>query len=82
MGYRIIALMLGRLRMPVVDAIEYYNELTKTLFTATQVGQDGKFKAKVLEEAIKKVVEIRAGVDEERMLDTRDNACKTFAFLL
>ena len=82
MGYRIIALMLGRLRMAVIDAIEYYSDLTKTVFTATQVGQDGKFKAKVLEKAIKKVVGMRAGTDEERILDMRDDACKTYEFLL
>ena|ERR1700761_7103193 len=80
--YSIIALMLGRLRMSVVDAIECYNELTKTVFTAIQIGKDGKFKAEVLEDVIKKIVEIQTGTDEERMLDVREDACKTCAIIL
>jgi len=78
MNYSIIALMLGRLRMSVVEAIECYNELTKAVFTVAQIGKDGKFKAKILEKAIKKVVGMRASTDEERMLDSSNNACKTY----
>ena len=71
--------MLGRLRMSVVDAIDYYERLTKTVFKATQVGKDGKFKHKILERVIKDVVKMQVGIEEERMLDMRDNACKTCA---
>ncbi|KIJ45325.1 hypothetical protein M422DRAFT_166757, partial [Sphaerobolus stellatus SS14] len=74
----IIALMLGRLRMSVVDAIDYYERLTKTVFKDTQVGKDGKLKHKILKRVIKDVVKMQVGTEEERMLDTRDNACKTF----
>ncbi|KIJ37185.1 hypothetical protein M422DRAFT_178438, partial [Sphaerobolus stellatus SS14] len=74
----IIALMLGRLRMSVIDAIDCYDGLTKTVFKATQVGKDGKFKHKVLEKVFKDVIKRQVGTDKERMLDTRDNACKTF----
>ncbi|KIJ39529.1 hypothetical protein M422DRAFT_110290, partial [Sphaerobolus stellatus SS14] len=74
----IIALMLGRLRMSINDAIDCYDQLTKTVFDATQVGGDGKFNHKVLERIIKDVVEHQVGTAEERMLDTRDNTCKTF----
>ncbi|KIJ39564.1 hypothetical protein M422DRAFT_174934, partial [Sphaerobolus stellatus SS14] len=74
----IIALMLGRLRMSINDVIDCYDQLTKTLFKATQVGRDGKFNHKVLEKVIKDVVKHQVGTDEERMLDTRDNACKAF----
>ncbi|KIJ50252.1 hypothetical protein M422DRAFT_116234, partial [Sphaerobolus stellatus SS14] len=74
----IIALMLGRLRMSINDAIDCYDRITKTVFKATQVGRDGKFKHKVLEKVIKDVVKNQVGTDEERMLDTRDNACKSF----
>ncbi|KIJ30077.1 hypothetical protein M422DRAFT_187590, partial [Sphaerobolus stellatus SS14] len=74
----IIALMLGRLRMSVVDAINCYDKLTKAVFKATQVGRDGKFKHKVLEKVFKDVIKRQLGTDEERMFDTRDNACRTF----
>ncbi|KIJ39617.1 hypothetical protein M422DRAFT_174944, partial [Sphaerobolus stellatus SS14] len=74
----IIALMLGRLRMSINDAIDCYDRITKTVFKATLVGRDGKFKHKVLEKVIKDVVKNQVGTDEERMLDTRHNACKIF----
>ncbi|KIJ30084.1 hypothetical protein M422DRAFT_187616, partial [Sphaerobolus stellatus SS14] len=74
----IIALMLGRLRMSINDAIDCYDGLTKTVFKATQVGRDGKFKHKVLEKVIKDVVKKQLGTEEERLLDSRNNACKTF----
>ena len=74
--------MLGRLRMSIVDAMACYNELTTTVFTATQIGRDGKFKAEVLEKAIKKIVEVQSETGDERMLDTRENACKTYVIIL
>ncbi|KIJ50015.1 hypothetical protein M422DRAFT_160096 [Sphaerobolus stellatus SS14] len=64
--------------MSVIDAIDCYDRLTKTVFKATQVGRDGKFKHKVLEKAFKDVIKRQVGAEEERMLDARDNACKTF----
>ncbi|KIJ50301.1 hypothetical protein M422DRAFT_159868 [Sphaerobolus stellatus SS14] len=78
----IIALMLGRLRMSINDVIDCYEQLTKTVFKATQVGRDGRFDHKVLEEVIKDVVKHQVGTDEEGMLDNRDNACKTCVIYL
>ena len=72
--------MLGRLRMSITDAIDCYDELTKTVFQATQIGRDGKFKPKVLEKIIKDIVKAQVGNEEERMLDTQSNACKTYVY--
>ncbi|KAJ7887698.1 hypothetical protein B0H13DRAFT_1888741 [Mycena leptocephala] len=51
---RLIALMLGRLRMSVKDAVKAYGELSKEVFSDVKSqGSDGRFKASKLEKAIK-----------------------------
>ena len=55
-NFRIIALMLGRLRMDVDKAIEYYDDLTEKVFSDKKRWGDGKFKATKLEEIIKSAV--------------------------
>ncbi|KIJ50225.1 hypothetical protein M422DRAFT_245467 [Sphaerobolus stellatus SS14] len=72
----IITLMLGRLRMSINGVIDCYDQLTKAVFRTTQVGRDGKFNHKVLEKVFKDVVKHQVGTDEEKILDTRNNACK------
>ncbi|KAJ7113901.1 acyl transferase/acyl hydrolase/lysophospholipase [Mycena epipterygia] len=53
----LIALMLGRLRMSVEDAISAYDQLAQEVFSETKfIGQDGKFKASRLEAAVKRIV--------------------------
>ncbi|KAJ7824351.1 hypothetical protein B0H13DRAFT_2290987 [Mycena leptocephala] len=77
----LIALMLGRLRMSVKDAVKAYGELSKEVFSDVKSqGSDGRFKASKLEKAIKGIVgTYSASQDpEERMKDTRENPCKTF----
>ncbi|KIJ34494.1 hypothetical protein M422DRAFT_182107 [Sphaerobolus stellatus SS14] len=64
--------------MSVANAIDCYGRLTKNVFKATQVGWDVKSKHKVLEEVLKDIIKRQVGTDEERMIDTQDNACKTF----
>ncbi|KAJ7872434.1 hypothetical protein B0H13DRAFT_2553410 [Mycena leptocephala] len=50
----LIALMLGRLRMSVKDAVKAYGELSKEVFSDVKSqGSDGRFKASKLEKAIK-----------------------------
>jgi hypothetical protein len=54
---RLIALMLGRLRLSVDDAIGHYSQFAKHVFSEKKwKGQDGTFKATKLENAIKKIV--------------------------
>ncbi|KAJ7347979.1 FabD/lysophospholipase-like protein [Mycena albidolilacea] len=77
----LIALMLGRLRMSVEDAIKAYGELSKDVFSDVKPpGSDGRFKASKLEKAIKQIVRAKSASQnpEEKLEDTQNNACKTF----
>ncbi|KAJ7817648.1 acyl transferase/acyl hydrolase/lysophospholipase [Mycena leptocephala] len=77
----LIALMLGRLRMSVKDAVKAYGELSKEVFSDVKSqGSDGRFKASKLEKAIKGIVGAHSDSQnpEDGMKDTRENPCKTF----
>jgi hypothetical protein len=78
-SYRIIALMLGRLRMDVDTAINYYNDIAKQVFSASKRWPgDGKFKATKLEEVIKSAVGDVTGDPEEPLLEIGDGSiCRT-----
>ncbi len=69
-GYRIIAIMLGRLRMTLQECEDAYLDLSKEIFTPRSQGSwnplwstktfldvRGRFDSKVLEEAIKKYIQ-------------------------
>ncbi|KAJ7852228.1 hypothetical protein B0H13DRAFT_2284385 [Mycena leptocephala] len=76
----LIALMLGRLRMSVKDAVKAYGELSKEVFSDVKSqGSDGRFKASKLEKSIKGIVGTHSASQdpEERMEDIRENPCKT-----
>lgn len=74
--------MLGRLRMPVGDAIEAYAELSKDIFSKKQHFWDDKYSATSLEAAVKKIVERHAGDTGPGILDSRtgDELCRTYVF--
>ncbi|KAJ7911211.1 FabD/lysophospholipase-like protein [Mycena leptocephala] len=78
----LIALMLGRLRMTVADAIKAYDRLAQDVFSETKhVWQDGRFKASRLEAAIKKTVEENSPSKDpcELMKDSPvEDICRTF----
>ncbi|KAJ6487319.1 hypothetical protein DFH09DRAFT_1054217 [Mycena vulgaris] len=77
----LIALMLGRLRMSVKDAVKAYGELSKEVFSEVKSqGSNGRFKASKLEKAIKRIVGARSASQdpEEGLKDARENVCKTF----
>ncbi|KAG4433866.1 hypothetical protein IFR05_010652 [Cadophora sp. M221] len=81
----LIAILLGRLRLSVPQAIEKYGELSKHVFSEQKRSwQDGKFKASRLEEAIRKVLidTLGQGRDEERMRGEGIGTCKTFVCAL
>ncbi|CUA74931.1 Calcium-independent phospholipase A2-gamma [Rhizoctonia solani] len=67
----LIAIMLGRLRMSISEAIEAYVELSDQIFSEHKHRwQDGRFKASLLEKAIKKIVSDHSSSDgEARMFD-------------
>jgi hypothetical protein len=81
---RLIALMLGRLRMSVDDAINHYDSFAKTVFSEGKktVGE-GNFKASVLEDVIKNIVKTKTGDADTRMMETSSDAvCKTYVAAL
>lgn len=78
----LIALMFGRLRMTVDDAIAQYGRLSSHVFGKKKLFfPEGKYKASVLEDALKTIVAENAYNPEERMLeddtDPKKPACKT-----
>ena len=76
---RIIALMLGRLRMDVDTAINHYRDLVKQVFSASKRWPgDGRFKATKLEEVIKSAVRDVTGDPEEPLLEiSNTSVCRT-----
>ncbi|KAG6852454.1 hypothetical protein H0H87_009915, partial [Tephrocybe sp. NHM501043] len=76
----IIALMLGRLRMSVEDAINCYDTLAENVFSQVQDGGDLTKNATLLENIIKEIVKSKTGDSEAQMLDDRapGGICKTF----
>jgi hypothetical protein len=71
--------MLGRLRMDVDTAINYYNNLAEQVFsTSKRWPGDGRFKATKLEEVIRSVVGGVTGDPEEPLLEIGDGSiCRT-----
>ncbi|CAE7168497.1 unnamed protein product [Rhizoctonia solani] len=68
----LIAIMLGRLRMSVSDAIRAYAQLSDQIFSEHKHRwQEGKFKASLLEKAIKEIVANNSSSEGEdtRMFD-------------
>ncbi|KAG6904819.1 hypothetical protein DXG01_006974 [Tephrocybe rancida] len=65
----IIALMLGRLQMTVEDTIACYDDLAGRVFSEVKILGDGQYKATLLEEVIKEVVQKRTGNSEAHLLD-------------
>jgi len=79
----LIALMLGRLCMSVSEAIHHYESFSKTVFSGgKKYFGDGKFKASVFEDAVKRIVEAKTKVADLRLRvdDSRWNkkGCNTF----
>jgi hypothetical protein len=76
---RLIALMLGRLRMPIDECIKHYGLLSEQVFSKVKLAGDGKFSASTLEKTIKKIIEDCTHDTEARMMDPRpeNEVCRT-----
>ncbi|KAJ7452585.1 FabD/lysophospholipase-like protein [Mycena latifolia] len=78
----LIALMLGRLRMSVEEAIQAYDTLAQVLPETKRFGQNTKFKTSQLEAAIQKIVKENSPSEDpnESMKDPLDHdaICRTF----
>jgi hypothetical protein len=78
--HRLIALMLGRLRLSTEDAIKAYGRLSKQVFSTKKKKGDGTFKAKELEGAVKSIIKSSSSTASpgEHMMDRADIVCKTY----
>lgn len=72
--------MLGRLRMPIEDAIEAYAKLSEGIFSQKKYFGDGQYSATRLEAAMTEIVERHTGDTGPGILDPRtgDNLCRTY----
>ncbi|KAE8442348.1 hypothetical protein EG329_003419, partial [Mollisiaceae sp. DMI_Dod_QoI] len=87
---RLIAIMLGRLRMSLDECERAYLELSERIFTPKRsfsnyllrskdfLRADGKFDHKVLEGAVKSIIARNPGLDESTLLKDSDPQCKVF----
>lgn len=79
--HRLIAILLGRLRLSVPEAIDRYRVLAKQVFSERKYRvQDGTFKASKLETAIKETIEwkLGKGTAETKMFMADTEICKTY----
>ncbi|OBT54871.1 hypothetical protein VE04_04686 [Pseudogymnoascus sp. 24MN13] len=77
----LIAILLGRLRLSVPEAIDTYRALAQQVFSEKKApGKDGTFKASNLEKAIKETIKSKLGKDhaDDKMFMTGTMSCKTF----
>ncbi len=75
--FRLIVLMLGRLRMSVDEAIEVYPKISKEVISQPKwTTGEGRFSATKLEQAIKEIIQIKLGDANAMLMDDRVDACK------
>ena len=74
--YSITALMLGRLRMSVPDAIAAYVSLSKTVFSGIKWTRRKRFKTRKLNEALQKIVKTATGNSDTLMMER--SKCKVY----
>lgn len=78
---RLIAIMLGRLKMSIKECIDNYNEVMVKVFPkvvsgAWNAGGGSRYEASKLEKAIREVVKKQLGNEEALLFDSSDNPCK------
>ncbi|CUA75393.1 Nephrocystin-3 [Homo sapiens] [Rhizoctonia solani] len=77
----ISACMIGRLRMPIDNAIEEYAKMMESIFSEKKMSGPTMYKSTRLEEALKAVIQNAMGNKDERMIEDRGgNGCKTQVF--
>lgn len=73
--------MLGRLRLPVDEAIRAYGRFASEVFSDKKnLWEDGSFRASKLEESFKAIIQESGNNPDARMFDPRpsNEVCKTY----
>lgn len=76
MTLRLIALLLGRLRMDIDEAIQTYTSLITTVFSQPSASGSSVFDRQVLEEQLKNIIQGVTNNADEILMDD-ESACKT-----
>jgi hypothetical protein len=78
--------MLGRLGIPLKQAIECYQKLAEVFSDRKLIGtsESNTFKTTKLKEVLKKIVRDATGNENTRMIDTREDAdkCRTYGLYI
>ncbi|KAG9076805.1 hypothetical protein FRC06_009314 [Ceratobasidium sp. 370] len=80
-----IVCMVGRLRVPIDQAIQYYQKLSEAFSKKRPIAGDlGAFRMKRLQEVMKGIVKEVTGDESTKMIDTRPDAskCRTAVFAM
>lgn len=81
MLHRIIALLLGRLRMSVDDAIQAYLTLSSKALSGTKWFETQNYRTSKLEEVLREIICMRTGNGDYRMVSARSK-CKVYVTLI
>ncbi|KAG8699764.1 hypothetical protein FRC08_005118 [Ceratobasidium sp. 394] len=75
----LIAIMLGRLRMSVDEAMEHLSEIASQVFSKKKLWGEGSYKATILEKIVGQMVSKYAGGVDARIWEETvgDEGCKT-----
>ncbi|KAL9134141.1 MAG: hypothetical protein Q9175_004673, partial [Cornicularia normoerica] len=80
----LIAIMLGRLQMDIQPCIDAYSELSRRIFNKAGLPVDlrghvkGKYKASILEDAIKKIIKDSGSPEDALLDDGKDRGCRVY----
>ncbi|KAG6899013.1 hypothetical protein C0995_007390 [Termitomyces sp. Mi166 len=78
---RVIALMLGRLCMPIELAIEKYVNFSQNIYSGVKKWRKEKFKASAFESGMRGILE-SAGFPEDVLMQEDGSSCKSFVVAL
>lgn len=77
---RLIAIMLGRLRMTIEETAQAYEMLSQRIFVKkgiiSRISKRGRFDPELFASIIKAVVKEKTDDIHTKLIDTRENACK------
>ena len=77
---RLIAIMLGRLKMSIKECIAAYDDLASTIFDPINTIEDGYYDPAVLEKAVKGIISAHLQDENAPMTSPPSDKCKVYEF--